>query len=215
MKLKSIILVTFLISISALCVSCGKPVGNANTDAPHRMTTTESDTNLETTPTKSTSEEPNETMETTANLSTESPEPPVSSDPLETAIKKVSDELASKGWDNIEKFEGEPPYSGTDLWGRLIVTPYSLDEGLILYSVVGHYSTVVGGKPDCNVSAVVRIVWNPKTSEERQVEHFYIGGDGIELKGVYLQSFLTTESKPDEILAAYDEAMLNYIWNLY
>ena len=46
MKLKSIILVTFLISISALCVSCGKPVGNANTDAPHRMTTTESDTNL-------------------------------------------------------------------------------------------------------------------------------------------------------------------------
>ena len=208
LKLTTILVVIASITVSSFCTSCNQLTTDKSNESSGSYTATITD---------SETESKTEILESTGGYASESSNEPSSvtntivdtqkpSDPIELAIKEASDELEKKGWQNIEVFEGEPPYNGTSRWGYLIIAPYDLDDDSILYSIVGQFD---------EISAIVRVVGNSKTSEAQRVEHFYTATSGRELKGIYLESFLTEASKPDEILSAKDKEMYLYLCTGY
>ena len=154
-----------------------------------------------------------ETTDTTkTNVSTtgsiETTQLPEPVDPLETEINAAKEDLTAKGWENIEVVQGEP--DSLERWGVLLPS-FTLTSDQTLYTVIGNHD-VGNGRV---TSAVIKIVKNTVTGEATQVETYYVGSNGRNLRGDLLEQFRTNYSKPNELWYATDELLYWIFWNSY
>ena len=154
-----------------------------------------------------------ETTDTTkTNVSTtgsiETTQLPEPVDPLETEINAAKEDLTAKGWESIEVVQGEP--DSLEKWGVLLPS-FTLTSDQTLYTVIGNHD-VGNGRV---TSAVIKIVKNTVTGEATQVETYYVGSNGRNLRGDLLEQFRTNYSKPNELWYATDELLYWIFWNSY
>ena len=154
-----------------------------------------------------------ETTDTTkTNVSTtgsiETTQLPEPAEPLQAEINAAKEDLTAKGWENIEVVEGEP--DSLERWGVLLPS-FTLTSDQTLYTVIGNHD-VGNGRV---TSAVIKIVKNTVTGEATQVETYYVGSNGRNLRGDLLEQFRTNYSKPNELWYATDELLYWIFWNSY
>ena len=154
-----------------------------------------------------------ETTDTTeTNVSTtgsiETTQLPEPAEPLQAEINAAKEDLTAKGWENIEVVQGEP--DSLERWGVLLPS-FTLTSDQTLYTVIGNHD-VGNGRV---TSAVIKIVKNTVTGEATQVETYYVGSNGRNLRGDLLEQFRTNYSKPNELWYATDELLYWIFWNSY
>ena len=154
-----------------------------------------------------------ETTDTTkTNVSTtgsiETTQLPEPAEPLQAEINAAKEDLTAKGWANIEVVQGEP--DSLERWGVLLPS-FTLTSDQTLYTVIGNHD-VGNGRV---TSAVIKIVKNTVTGEATQVETYYVGSNGRNLRGDLLEQFRTNYSKPNELWYATDELLYWIFWNSY
>lgn len=152
-----------------------------------------------------------ETTDTTeTNVSTtgsiETTQLPEPAEPLQAEINAAKEDLTAKGWENIEVVEGEP--DSLERWGVLLPS-FTLTSDQTLYTVIGNHD--VGNGRETN--AVIRIVKDNITGDANQVEIYYVGSNGRNLRGDLLEQFRTDYSKPNELWYATDELLYWIFWN--
>ena len=154
-----------------------------------------------------------ETTDTTkTNVSTtgsiETTQLPEPAEPLQAEINTAKEDLTAKGWESIEVVQGEP--DSLEKWGVLLPS-FTLTSDQTLYTVIGNHD-VGNGRV---TSAVIKIVKNTVTGEATQVETYYVGSNGRNLRGDLLEQFRTNYSKPNELWYATDELLYWIFWNSY
>ena len=154
-----------------------------------------------------------ETTDTTkTNVSTtgsiETTQLPEPAEPLQAEINAAKEDLTAKGWESIEVVQGEP--DSLEKWGVLLPS-FTLTSDQTLYTVIGNHD-VGNGRV---TSAVIKIVKNTVTGEATQVETYYVGSNGRNLRGDLLEQFRTNYSKPNELWYATDELLYWIFWNSY
>lgn len=162
-------------------------------------------TEKETTATKTT-----DTTATTVstNAATEATQLTEPTDPLQAEINTAKEDLTAKGWESIEVVQGEP--DSLEKWGVLLPS-FTLTSDQTLYTVIGNHD--VGNGRETN--AVIRIVKDNITGDANQVEIYYVGSNGRNLRGDLLEQFRTNYSKPNELWYATDELLYWIFWNSY
>ena len=127
-------------------------------------------------------------------------------DPLQAEINTAKEDLTAKGWESIEVVQGEP--DSLEKWGVLLPS-FTLTSDQTLYTVIGNHD--VGNGRETN--AVIRIVKDNITGDANQVEIYYVGSNGRNLRGDLLEQFRTDYSKPNELWYATDELLYWIFWN--
>ena len=162
-----------------------------------KNTSHESSTELDTT------EPSTEAMTETEVTSDEVSEPLT---PLEAAIKTVTDEVESKEWVDIEVFEGE--VDPVEHWGGPVVEPHVIEEGSVVYTVIGKSENQLYNNP---FHVVVIIVFNEESNEWRKEEIYYIC-KGRRMWSTYIRDYFPTEYETKEIVSADNKVLFDYMY---
>ena len=208
---KLIAFIAVILACNVCLVACMRPTIGDSTSTGNNVliesitkgSSIETPNPMDTVTSETSTKEPAPTEPVTDNESTSDPSPMEPSDHVEVAIKKTMEELAMRGWENIEVVENEP--DSLKRWGVLI-DPYDLENDSTLYSVIGQSDKIY---------AVVRIIFDGETSGGKQVEVYYVAMSGLVLKGIDLDGFLNYKSKGEDILSADDRDMYEYLMNSY
>ena len=197
------LILTFAILLGATACKSNDAETVETTAAQTTVSSIQETTEKETTATKTT-----DTTATTVstNAATEATLLPEPADPLQAEINAAKEDLTAKGWENIEVVEGEP--DSLERWGVLLPS-FTLTSDQTLYTVIGNHD--VGNGRETN--AVIRIVKDNITGDANQVEIYYVGSNGRNLRGDLLEQFRTDYSKPNELWYATDELLYWIFWN--
>ena len=199
------LILTFAIMFGATACKSNDAETVETTAAQTTVSSIQETTEKETTATKTT-----DTTATTVstNAATEATQLTEPTDPLQAEINTAKEDLTAKGWESIEVVQGEP--DSLEKWGVLLPS-FTLTSDQTLYTVIGNHD-VGNGRV---TSAVIKIVKNTVTGEATQVETYYVGSNGRNLRGDLLEQFRTNYSKPNELWYATDELLYWIFWNSY